>query len=79
MKIRLAMATVQFLCKINTTTFRFGGIGSERHTFELDEKLILNLEDIDFTQKFIKIITPEKVSFGLFHSITFTREIELPK
>jgi len=77
-KIRLAKKTVRFLCKVNGK-YRFSGIGSDHSVFEIAPRLILNLEFINLRNKSVSIVTPEQVAMGLFDSITFTREIDLPK
>ena len=79
MKIRLAMATVRPVHsfeKEGVRMLRFGQINGG--VFEIEERLVLN-ETIKMKDDFVKIVTAEAVSFGLFHSITFTREIELPR
>jgi len=80
-KLRLAMATVKFITKLEPEDgyckLRFGQIGGGG-AFDVDERDIINLEDINLDNEFIRIVTPERVSNGLFHSITFTREVGLP-
>ena len=79
MKIRLAMATVRPVHsfeKDGVQILRFGQIPGG--VFDIEERFILN-ESINMGNEFVKIVTPEAVSFGLFHAITFTRDIELPR
>lgn len=81
-KIRLAVANVRpvhtWVDKDNCTWYRFGEIGNAR-VFEIRQRNILNYEEIDMMQDFFRIVTAERVSFGLFSGITCTRQIELPK
>lgn len=84
-KIRLAKKTVRLITRLDNGMLRLGGIGSDKEIFDIHENSILNIEDInidasiDFDAQPVRIVTPERVSLGLFSSITFTREIELPK